>query len=102
MVVVLVRCHVKPGCEEAFAAASVENAKASNREAGVLRFDFYREEDPTRFVLLEAYRDEEGPRAHKASAHYARWRDTVEPLLAEERTRERLEGVYVPERHLGC
>ena len=87
MVVVLVRCHVKPGCEEAFAAASVENAAASNKEAGVLRFDFYREE---------------GPKAHKASAHYARWRDTVEPLLAEERTRERLEGVYVPERPLGC
>lgn len=100
MVVVMVRCHVKPGCEEAFAAASIANARASNLEPGVLRFDFYREEDPSRFILLEAYRDEEGPRSHKASAHYAAWRDAVEPLLAEERSRERLEGLFVPERRL--
>lgn len=101
MTVYLVRCHVRPGCEAAFIKASMENAQASSKEAGVLRFDVLREEgDPSRFVLFEAYRDAEAPARHKESAHYARWRDTVEPILAEARTKECLEGVYIPERSL--
>ena len=101
MPVYFVRCKVKPGCEEAFIAASMENAKASGREAGVLRFDLLRDSaEPSRFVLVEAYRDEEAPRLHKESGHYARWRDAVEPLLAEARSKECLEAIYVPERLL--
>jgi (4S)-4-hydroxy-5-phosphonooxypentane-2,3-dione isomerase len=101
MVVYFVRCRVKPGCEEAFVEASVENAKASGKEAGIVRFDLLRDgADPSRFVLVEAYRDEAAPKLHKETAHYARWRDAVEPLLAEPRSKESFEGVFVPERRL--
>jgi quinol monooxygenase YgiN len=101
MPVFFVYCRVKPGCEEAFAAASIENALASNHEPGVLRFDVLRDaSDPALFVLVEAYRDEEAPKRHKESAHYAKWRDTVESLLAEPRTKETYEGLYMPERSL--
>jgi quinol monooxygenase YgiN len=98
MIAYLVRCQVRPGCEAAFEAASVENATASAREPGVLRFDLLREEEASRYVLVEIYRDGEGPKAHKESAHYAKWRDAVEPLLACPRTKETLSGVFVPER----
>ena len=102
MPVYLVRCHVKPGREDAFIVATIENARASNLEPGVLRFDLLRDgEDPSRFVLVEAYRDEEAPKRHKESSHYAAWRDAVEPLLAEPRTKETLSGTFVPARPLG-
>lgn len=101
MKVVLVRIQVKPGAEEAFLAATMENARASNREPGVARFDVLRDAgDPFRFLLVEAYRDEDAPARHKETAHYLRWKETAEPLMAGERTREVYEGVYVPERDL--
>ena len=101
MNVTIVDIKVKQGSEEAFLAATLENARASNREPGIARFEVLRDpEDPRRFRLIEAYRDAEAPARHKESAHYLRWKETVEPLQAEPRTRSAWEGVYVPERNL--
>jgi quinol monooxygenase YgiN len=83
---VIVQCRVKPGSEKAFAAACLANARASVAEPGVERFDVLADEaDPTRFTLVEVYRDAEAPARHKASAHYLAWRDAVEPMMAEPR-----------------
>ena len=55
-------------------------------DPGVVRFDVVQEsDDPTRFALVEAYRDDLAPAAHKETAHYRRWRDAVEPMMAEPR-----------------
>jgi quinol monooxygenase YgiN len=90
LLVVHVHARVKPDAIEAFRAASIENARASLREPGVARFDVAQStEDPTRFVLVEVYRTPEAPAAHKATAHYARWRDAVNELMAEPRTSAR-------------
>jgi len=86
MFVVCVHVHVKPGSAEQFIAATLENAGRTVEEPGALRFDVLQQiDDPNRFVLYEAYRDEEGAKAHKETAHYARWRETVEPWMAEPR-----------------
>lgn len=86
MVIVHVHVRVKPGMEDAFIAASRANARASLGEPGVVRFDVVRQlADPSRFVLTEVFRDEEAPAAHKATPHYAAWRDAVEPMMAEPR-----------------
>jgi len=86
MLVVHVHVHVKPEAIEAFRAASLENARNSVQEAGIARFDVVQEQDdPTRFVLVEVYRTPDAPAAHKATPHYALWRDTVESLMAEPR-----------------
>ncbi len=86
MLVVHVHVHVKPEAVEAFKAASLQNASQSVLEPGVARFDVVQQaDDPTRFVLVEAYRTSDAPAAHKATAHYAAWRDAVESLLAEPR-----------------
>ena len=42
-------------------------------------------DDPNRFVLYEVYRDEAGAKAHKDTAHYARWAAAVAPWMAEPR-----------------
>ena len=87
MIIVHVHVHVKPEGVEAFRAASVENSRASLEEPGVARFDVVQStEDPTRFLLVEVYRTPEAPAAHKATPHYARWRDVVADLMAEPRT----------------
>ena len=90
LIVVHVHAHVKPEGVEACRAASIENSRESLREPGVARFDVVQStEDPTRFVLVEAYRTADAPAAHKATAHYARWRDAVADLMAEPRTAAR-------------
>ncbi len=86
MHVLHVAIHVRPECVEAFKTATLANAAASVREPGVARFDVVQQaDDPTRFVLVEVYRAPGAPAAHKATAHYAAWRDAVESLLAEPR-----------------
>ena len=86
MLIVHVFVRVKPESADAFVAATLENARNSVREPGVVRFDFMRQEDdPTRFTLIEVYRTPEDPARHKATAHYAAWRDAVEGMMAEPR-----------------
>jgi (4S)-4-hydroxy-5-phosphonooxypentane-2,3-dione isomerase len=86
MQIVLVHVHVKPEFVEAFKRASLENASNSVQEEGIARFDIIQQaDDPTRFILVEVYKFAEAPAAHKATPHYARWRDTVAGMMAEPR-----------------
>ena len=86
MLVVHVHVHVKPESVEAFKTASLDNARQSVQEAGIARFDVVQQQDdPTRFVLVEVYRTPDAPAAHKATPHYATWRDAVESMMAEPR-----------------
>jgi quinol monooxygenase YgiN len=94
MLVVHVHVHVLADKVEAFKAASVDNAAHSLLEPGIARFDIVQEQaDPTRFVLVEAYLDEHAPAAHKQTAHYQRWRDSVESMMAEPRRSTRYVNV---------
>ena len=98
MLVVHVFVKVREGSIEAFKAATRENASQSLKEPGVARFDFVQErEDPTRFVLVEAYRTADAPAVHKATAHYAKWRDAVADMMAEPRSSVKYESLYPPE-----
>ena len=87
MYIVHVHVHVKPECVEAFRAATLENARHSVREPGIARFDVVQQaDDPTRFVLVEAYRSPEDAARHKETAHYPVWRDAVADMMAEPRS----------------
>ena len=86
MLIVHVHVHVKKGTEDAFRAASLENASNSLKESGIARFDVCQQnDDPTRFLLVEVYRDETAPAAHKETDHYKQWRDAVADMMAEPR-----------------
>ncbi|RKH13117.1 MULTISPECIES: putative quinol monooxygenase [Corallococcus] len=90
LLVVHVHVHVLPQHVDAFLQATLANARASVKEPGIARFDVVQDnEDPTRFVLVEAYRSPDAPAAHKETAHYLTWRDTVTPMMAEPRTSRR-------------
>src|SRR5688572_18407768 len=87
LLVVHVHCRVKSDCLVAFKEATIANATASRKEPGIARFDVVQEaEDPTRFALIEVYRSSDAPAAHKETAHYAQWRDTVAEMMSEPRS----------------
>jgi quinol monooxygenase YgiN len=95
MLVVHVHLRVKPECIEAFRQATLENARQSIQEPGVARFDVLQQADePSRFILVEAYRTPDAPAQHKATAHYATWRDAVAAMMAEPRTSVKLANVF--------
>jgi quinol monooxygenase YgiN len=86
MLIVHVHIHVLPEHLDAFIAATLANASASIQEPGIARFDLIQQaDDPTRLVLIEIYRTPDDPARHKATAHYATWRDTVAPMMARPR-----------------
>lgn len=86
MFVVCVHVQVKTEHIEEFIAATRENAGNTILESGNLRFDVLQQaDDPTRFVLYEVYRDEDSSKAHKKTAHYNRWRESVEAWMAAPR-----------------
>lgn len=93
----MVHVHVKPDSVDAFVAATRENAEASLEEPGIARFDVVQQqEDPTRFVLVEVYRTGDDPARHKETAHYQRWRDVVEAMMAEPRRSVKYQDVAPP------
>ncbi len=99
MLIVHVHVQVKPGCEDAFLEASLANARNSVQEPGVARFDVLRETaDPTRFVLLEVYRDADAPARHKETAHYAAWRDAVADMMAVPRVGVKYQNLFPDDR----
>lgn len=95
MLVVHVQVHLKTEYIEAFKQASLANARESVKEPGIARFDVVQQQDdPTRFVLVEAYRTPDAPAAHKETKHYQLWRDTVAPMMAEPRSSTKFNNVF--------
>ncbi len=95
MFVSLVSVHVKPEHVAEFIKASRANHEGSVREPGCLRFDVLQlPDDPTRFLLYEAYRDEDARNAHRDTDHYRTWRDTVAAWMVEPRTAVVYTGLF--------
>jgi quinol monooxygenase YgiN len=98
MLTVHVQIQVKPEWILAFKAASVTNVRASLQEAGVVSFSLLQDlQEPSRFALVEVYRDEAAPLAHKQTSHYAAWRDAVESMMAAPRSSVRYASVFPPD-----
>jgi (4S)-4-hydroxy-5-phosphonooxypentane-2,3-dione isomerase len=95
MLIVHVHIQVKPGTEEAFIAATLENARNSVKEPGIARFDVIRDTaDPSNFVLVEVYRSPEAALSHKETAHYAVWRNTVADMMAAPRVGVKYQNLF--------
>ena len=86
MIVTCVHVYVKPENVEDFIQASRINHENSIKEPMNFRFDVLQyKEDPTQFLLYEAYESNEGAAAHKDTEHYKTWWATVEPWMAKKR-----------------
>ncbi len=86
MQVTLVHVQVKLDRVDDFIEASRLNHEGSVGEPGNRRFDILQDAgDPARFILYEAYASTEDAAAHKETAHYLAWRDTVADMMAQPR-----------------
>lgn len=95
MHVTLVHIRVKPESVDAFIAATRANCQAAVGEAGNRRFDLLQSpDDATRFILYEAYETAADAAAHKDTAHYHAWRETVGAMMAEARQGQAMNGVF--------
>jgi quinol monooxygenase YgiN len=95
MLIVQVHVQVKPESIEAFRRATVENAQQSGKEAGIARFDVLQDSsEPSRFLLVEVYRNSEAPALHKETPHYKTWRDAVADMMAEPRTSVKYNNIF--------
>ena len=101
MLIVHVHVRVKPESVADFRQATIENARSSVQEPGIARFDvIQQQDDATRFVLIEVYRTTAAAAAHKETAHYAKWRDTVANMMAEPRQSVKYSEVFPESRGL--
>jgi autoinducer 2-degrading protein len=95
MYVVAVTIWVKPECVGPFIDATLENARNTRHEAGNLRFDVLRaEDDPTRFLLYEAYHVKDDFVKHQQTAHYLHWKATVTDFMAQPRQGVKHQSVF--------
>ncbi len=95
MLIALVYAKVKPEYINPFIEATKENARNSNKEPGVARFDFLQQQDdPTHFTLIEVFKTPEAQAKHRETAHYLKWRDAVVEMMAEPRTSTKYNLLY--------
>jgi (4S)-4-hydroxy-5-phosphonooxypentane-2,3-dione isomerase len=95
VLVVHVHVTVRPDRVDEFLAATERNARASLGEPGVLRFDVLQDQaDSEHVVLVEVYRDADAATAHKETAHYATWRDSVADMMVRPRESVKFAAVF--------
>lgn len=86
MIVTCVFVHVKPDAVNRFIEATTANHLDSVKEPGNLRFDIIQQaDDPSQFMIYEAYESEADAADHKTKVHYLKWRDQVKDFMAEPR-----------------
>lgn len=86
MILTCVYVHVKSEEINEFIKASVLNHHGTIKEPGNLRFDIVQQsDDPSRFMIYEAFESEDAISAHKTTDHYLKWRDSVKDMMAEQR-----------------
>ena len=85
MLIMHVFVHVKSDSVDRFITATLENARNSVREPGVVRFDLVQEDDPTRFSAHRDLPDSGGPIAPQGDRALRDLARRREPMMAEPR-----------------
>jgi len=99
MITVHVHILVKSEFVNDFISLTIEHARNSAKESGVIRFDFFQQnDDPQKFLLIEIYQNEDAVLAHKKTAHFAKWKPDVEPMMAEPRHSIKYSNIFPEEK----
>ena len=98
----MIRVHVFISVKEEyvlpFKEATIENARNSFEEPGVIRFEFLQPEDqPCEFVLEEIYISGDDQAKHRETQHYKKWKETTAAMIARAYTITYYNSIW-PER----
>ncbi|MEV7688977.1 putative quinol monooxygenase [Streptomyces bungoensis] len=95
MIFITAKFRVLPEHADAWPETTAEFTRATRAEEGCLWFEWSRSvEDPTEYVLTEAFRDDEAGAAHVGSDHFRTACETLPHHLAET---PRIVNVTVPQ-----
>ncbi|MEV5149833.1 putative quinol monooxygenase [Streptomyces sp. NPDC052727] len=84
MIFITAKFRVRPEHADRWPEISADFTRATRAEPGCLWFDWSRSvEEPTEYVLVEAFRDDEAGVAHVQSAHFKAAQQTLPPHLEE-------------------
>ncbi|MEU4481235.1 putative quinol monooxygenase [Micromonospora sp. NPDC023966] len=84
MIFITAKFRIRPEDADRWPQIAAEFTEATRAEPGCLWFDWSRSlDDPTEYVLVEAFRDDEAGAAHVQSAHFREAQRTLPPHLAE-------------------
>ena len=84
MIFIAAKFRVRPEYADQWAQLTQTFTEAVRAEPGCLWFDWSRSlQDPTEYVLIEAFRDDAAGAAHVQSAHFQQARRDLPPLLVE-------------------
>ena len=88
MYIVVVHSRIQAEHVERFREVTIQNAEASRREEGCVRFDVIQQvDDPSRFTFIEMFESEEAGAIHRETGHFKKWLEEAVPLMVEPRTR---------------
>lgn len=86
METVIVYISVKQEKIPEFIKCTQDNVQNSQKEPGIINFEFFQNaNEPTKFILIEQYKNKEASAQHKETRHYRVWRDEVVEMMAEPR-----------------
>jgi quinol monooxygenase YgiN len=84
MIFITAKFRVLPEDADRWPQITAEFTQATRNESGCLWFDWSRSvEDPTEYVLVEAFMDGEAGAAHVQSEHFRNAQQSLPPHLAE-------------------
>ncbi|MET7834877.1 putative quinol monooxygenase [Micromonospora sediminicola] len=84
MIFITAKFRVRPEDADTWPRIAADFTEATRAEPGCLWFDWSRSlDDPTEYVLVEAFRDDAAGAAHVQSAHFREAQRTLPPHLAE-------------------
>ena len=82
MIVITAKFRVKPEDADNWPAIAADFTNATRAEPGCLWYDWSRSlDDPTEYVLIEAFRDDDAGVAHVGSAHFKAAQEDLPPHL---------------------
>lgn len=82
MIFITAKFHVRPEDADRWLEVTDDFTRATRAEPGCLWFDWSRSvDDPTVYVLVEAFRDDEAASAHVTSEHFQTAQRTLPPHL---------------------
>lgn len=83
MIFIAAKFHLLAEHADRWPEIAGEFTRATRGESGCLWFDWFRSvDDPTEYVLVEAFRDAEAGGAHVQSDHFRKAQQTLPPYLA--------------------
>ena len=84
MIFIAAKFRVFPEHADNWPQIAADFTEATRAEAGCLWFDWSRSlDDPTEYVLVEAFRDGDAGAAHVSSAHFKAAQEHLPPHLAQ-------------------